>query len=66
MPYTNTTVYWGTNEGGNGVEVWAYTAQFGNGLSASLSVEDPSSERNGVAFPDIAVTMPRHSGPIRS
>ncbi len=48
MPYTNTTVYWGTNEGGNGVEVWAYTAQFGNGMSASLSVEDPSSERNGI------------------
>ncbi len=50
MPYTNTTMYWGTNEGGNGVEVWAYTAQFGNGLSASLSAEDPSSERNGIAF----------------
>ena len=49
MPYTNTTVYWGTNEGGNGVHVWAYTAQFGNGFSASLSLEDPAASRNGIA-----------------
>ena len=48
MPYANSTVYWGTNEGGNGVEVWAYTAQFGNGMSASLSIEDNYGERNGI------------------
>ena len=47
-PYTNSTVYWGSGEGGNGVHVWAYTAQFGNGLSASLSLEDPAAARNGI------------------
>ena len=50
MGYMNGTMIWGTNEGGNGIEVWAYTAQFGNGLSATLSAENSSGERNGVAF----------------
>ena len=50
MGYMNGTMIWGTNEGGNGIEVWAYTAQFGNGLSATLSAENASGERNGVAF----------------
>jgi len=36
--YSNQTNFWGTNLGGSGIEVWAYTAQLGNGLSASLSV----------------------------
>jgi hypothetical protein len=26
----------------NGITVWAYTAQFGNGISASISAEDPN------------------------
>jgi hypothetical protein len=29
------------DSGANGITVWAYTAQFGNGISASLSAEDP-------------------------
>ncbi|MGH9351202.1 MAG: porin [Terriglobia bacterium] len=48
MPYTNTTVFWGTNEGGNGVQVWAYTAQLGNGISATISAENAAAERNGI------------------
>src|SRR5665213_2821718 len=44
-PYTNTTDYWLSDQGGNGVQVIAYTAQFGNGLSASLSLE-----KSGGAF----------------
>jgi hypothetical protein len=50
-PYTNTTVYWGSAEGGNGVQVWAYTAQFGNGLSATLSIENAAAFRNGIYSP---------------
>jgi hypothetical protein len=30
------------DSGANGVTVWAYTAQFGNGISATLSAEDPN------------------------
>jgi hypothetical protein len=51
MPYSNTTVYWGTNEGGNGVQVFAYTAQFGGGFSTSLSIENAAASRNGI-FPN--------------
>jgi hypothetical protein len=31
-----------SSTGGNGLMVWAYTAQLGNGLSASISLEDPT------------------------
>jgi len=47
-PYTNATTYWGSNEGGNGVQVWAYTAQFGGGFSASIAAENGSAWRNGI------------------
>jgi hypothetical protein len=30
------------DSGANGITLWAYTAQFGNGISASLSAEDPT------------------------
>src|SRR5262252_1135583 len=30
------------DSGANGITVWAYTAQFGNGISASISAEDPN------------------------
>jgi hypothetical protein len=49
--YTNTTEYWLADQGGNGVQVLAYTAQFGNGLSASISLEDAAAYRNGI-FPN--------------
>ncbi|MFA6265185.1 MAG: porin [Pseudolabrys sp.] len=48
QPYSNQSNVWSSNNGGNGVEVWAYTAQFGNGLSASLSIENPNGHRLGV------------------
>ena len=32
----------GSDTAGSGKNVWAYTAQFGNGLSATLSLEDPT------------------------
>jgi hypothetical protein len=37
------------DSGANGVTVWAYTAQFGNGVSLSVSAEDPSGRFKGVA-----------------
>jgi Porin subfamily len=34
--------------GPNGITVWAYTAQFGNGISATLSAEDPTGRGKSV------------------
>jgi hypothetical protein len=57
--------------GATGQNLWAYTAQFGNGLSASLSLEDPATRKagtddanvlgfwglNGVTLPDNAFAV---------
>jgi hypothetical protein len=45
QPYSNQTNFWSSNAAGGGTQVFAYTAQFGNGLSASISVEDPGFRR---------------------
>ena len=47
--YSNTTNIWGSDTGGGGQMVWAYTAQFGNGFSASLSVEEPTYRRTAIS-----------------
>jgi hypothetical protein len=47
-PYSNKTMYWGSTLGGSGVEVFAYTAQLGNGLSASISAENAGALRQGI------------------
>jgi hypothetical protein len=47
-PYTNSTTWFGSNQGGNGIPVFAYTAQFGNGFSASISAEDTTSRRMAI------------------
>jgi Porin subfamily len=39
---SNQTNVIGSDTGGNGLMVWAYTAQLGNGLSATISLEDPT------------------------
>jgi len=46
--YSNTTNIWGPDTGGGGQMVWAYTAQFGNGFSASFSVEEPTWRRTTI------------------
>jgi hypothetical protein len=46
--YSNQSNFWGSNQGGNGVDLFAYTAQFGNGLSASIAAEDNNGHRLGV------------------
>ena len=46
--YSNTTNIWASDTGGGGDDVFAYTAQFGNGLSASLSLEDTSTRRTTI------------------
>jgi hypothetical protein len=38
--YNNPRVF--EDSGAGGITLWAYTAQFGNGISASLSAEDPN------------------------
>jgi hypothetical protein len=49
QPYSNQTNFWGSNQTINtGQQVFAYTAQFGNGFSASISAEDPTSRRSAL------------------
>jgi len=48
QPYSNQTNFWSSNYGGSGIDVFAYTAQFGNGWSASISVEEPAARRMSI------------------
>jgi hypothetical protein len=48
QPYSNQTNIWGSNQTGNGQQIFGYTAQFGNGFSASISGEDPTSRRSAI------------------
>ena len=48
QPYSNQSNFWGSNNGGNGVELFAYTAQFGNGLSASIAAENAEGHSMGI------------------
>ena len=48
FPYSNQTSVWGGDQAGNGIQVLAYTAQFGGGFSASLSAEDETSRRSAI------------------
>jgi len=45
--YTNSSNVWGSANGGNGQDLWAYTAQLGNGLSASIAAENNNGRRMG-------------------
>ncbi|RDV01396.1 porin [Undibacter mobilis] len=46
--YSNQSNIWGSTQGGNGIEVFAYTAQLGNGLSASIAAENNNGRRVGI------------------
>jgi len=46
--YSNTTNVWGADSGGSGDIVAGYTAQFGNGMSASIALEDPVFRRTAI------------------
>jgi hypothetical protein len=54
--YSNQTNTWGSSTGGAGIFVWAYTAQFGNGFSASISAEDGTARRAGGGLLAVAGT----------
>jgi len=49
QPYSNQTNFWGSTLVGSGVEVFGYTAQLGNGLSASVAAENNNGHRLGVS-----------------
>jgi len=53
--YSNTTNVWSSDTGGGGMDLFAYTAQFGNGFSASISAEDTSHRRTSVTGAATAV-----------
>jgi hypothetical protein len=46
--YSNMTPFWSSAQAGSGIGVFGYTAQLGNGLSATISAEDPTSRRSVV------------------
>jgi Porin subfamily len=46
--YSNQTNRLGSSVGGTGIPVFAYTAQFGNGFSASISAEAPQGRRAAI------------------
>ena len=46
--YSNLTAVWAADTGGTGDFVAAYTAQLGNGLSATISVEDGQARQKGI------------------
>ena len=46
--FTNSANRLNASVGGTGVDVWAYTAQFGNGLSATISAEDGAKRRGNI------------------
>lgn len=64
--FSNTTNVWASDTGGNGQTVAAYTAKFGNGLSATISLEDPLTRRTilnntgyeaGPGIPDVVANL---------
>jgi hypothetical protein len=62
QPYSNQTNFWGSNLAGGGIEVFAYTAQFGNGLSASISAENPNGHRVAVTSVPFTGAVPGTGG----
>jgi hypothetical protein len=46
------------DSGANGITVWAYTAQFGNGISATVSAEDPNGRFKGVTAFGTGISNP--------
>ena len=58
QPYSNQTNFWGSNLAGGGIEVFAYTAQFGNGLSASIAAENPNGHRTNIFSTAASGTAP--------
>src|SRR5262252_1220589 len=53
------------DSGANGITVWAYTAQFGNGISASISAEDPTGRFKNVTTSNpvfIGTNVPASNG----
>jgi len=55
QPYSNQTNFWSSNMAGGGITVFAYTAQFGNGLSASISAEDAAVRRQSITATNVVV-----------
>ena len=66
-PFSNQTNYITSDTGGGGVHTWAYTAQLGNGMSASVAVEDPTRRRTTIAGTDAygGQRMPDFVGNLR-
>jgi hypothetical protein len=48
MGYSNQTNVLGSSVSGGGIDLFAYTAQFGNGFSATISAEDTSARRTAL------------------
>jgi hypothetical protein len=50
--------------GASGQNLWAYTAQFGNGFSGTLSLEDPATRKMASSDLSVASFFPINAGPV--
>jgi hypothetical protein len=55
QPYSNETPWWSSSSGGNGNPTFAYTAQFGNGFSATIAAEDTTGRQSNIWIPGVTV-----------
>jgi hypothetical protein len=62
IPYSNYTNYANSSMAGNGIPVFAYTAQFGNGLSATISAEDTTARRSSIYLAGASLTANQYGG----
>ena len=65
--YSNTTNIWTSDTGGTGINLLGYTAQFGNGFSATIALEDGAGRRisgGGANFnPNAGIANTTYAGP---
>ncbi len=61
-PYANYTAYSSSDRGGDGMNVFAYTAQLGNGLSASIAAEDQTDRRSTIVNPVLTTPTSGYGG----
>jgi hypothetical protein len=62
--YSNQTNWIGSDVGGGGINMVGYTAQLGNGLSASVAIEDANVRRRTIAAPATGFALNTTTGAI--
>ncbi|MBN9039783.1 MAG: porin [Rhizobiales bacterium 62-47] len=63
-PGNNTSFLLGGEDDVTGIQQLAYTAQFGNGVSASISLEDASAYRQSALYNTVSITTAGYAGGV--